>query len=76
MQVEKILKGDAHTLASIKQCQQSKFQRTYSEELSDAEEYNSTKYLKDLGRYREIVLGPSNDAKNICVDNNYDFKGA
>ncbi|XP_050240266.1 receptor-like cytosolic serine/threonine-protein kinase RBK2 isoform X2 [Quercus robur] len=75
-EVEKILKGDAHTLASIKQCQQSKFQRTYSEELTDAEEYNSTKYLKDLGRYREIVLGLSNDAQNICVDNNYDFKGA
>ena len=62
MQVEKILKGDVRTLDFVKQCQQSKIQRTYTEELFDAEEYNSTKYLNDLDRHMEIVLGNCNDA--------------
>ncbi|CAJ1976178.1 unnamed protein product [Sphenostylis stenocarpa] len=31
--------------------------RTYSEELLDAQEYNSTKYLRDLKRHQQIALG-------------------
>lgn len=45
----------------VKQRQKSKLERTYSEELFDAEEYNSTKYLNDIDRYMETVLGPFNE---------------
>ncbi|XP_047338583.1 receptor-like cytosolic serine/threonine-protein kinase RBK2 isoform X2 [Impatiens glandulifera] len=33
------------------------FQRTYSQELMDAEEYNSTRYLKDMNQHKRLVLG-------------------
>lgn len=55
-QVVQILKGDEKTLESVKR-QRSKLRRTYSEELLDADEYNSTKYLNDRNRYMETVLG-------------------
>ncbi|KAE8076903.1 hypothetical protein FH972_015524 [Carpinus fangiana] len=61
-QVVKILKGDDQTLELVKQCQQSKLQRTYLDELFDAEEYNPTKTtLNDLDRHMETVLGVCND---------------
>ncbi|WCJ28771.1 Protein kinase family protein [Euphorbia peplus] len=53
-----LLKGEEYA----KQCsaeglQQTGLQRTYSEELLDAQEYNSTKHLNQLKRYKEIALG-------------------
>ena len=56
MQIVEILKGNGAALELL-QRQKSRFQRTYSEELLDAEEYNSTKYLSDMDRHLEIVLG-------------------
>lgn len=55
-QVVQILKGDEVGLEFV-QRQKSKLRRTYSEELLDAEEYNSTKYLSDIDRHLEVVLG-------------------
>ncbi|XP_022740579.1 receptor-like cytosolic serine/threonine-protein kinase RBK2 [Durio zibethinus] len=60
-QVVNILKGDLSCLESLKQHEKAVLQRTYSEEIHDAEEYNSTKYLNDLNRQMEILLGQSND---------------
>ncbi|GLT99241.1 hypothetical protein SLE2022_166910 [Rubroshorea leprosula] len=54
-EVVDILKGDAN-LEMLKLQQKSKLQRTYSEELLDAEEYNSTKYLSDMNRHMEELL--------------------
>lgn len=62
MQVVQILKGDNCKLEQMKKRQMSKLQRTYSEELLDAEDYNSSKYLNDLNRHREIVMSPCNDS--------------
>lgn len=56
MQIVQILKGDEDSLQRVKR-QKSKLRRTYSAELLDAEEYNSTKYLTDMDRHLEIVLG-------------------
>ncbi|GLU08292.1 hypothetical protein SLE2022_252120 [Rubroshorea leprosula] len=55
-----ILKGDADNLEMLKEWQKSKLQRTYSEELLDAEEYNSTKYLNDMNRHLEELLHSQN----------------
>ncbi|XP_023549038.1 receptor-like cytosolic serine/threonine-protein kinase RBK2 [Cucurbita pepo subsp. pepo] len=55
-EIVEILKGNGAALELL-QRQKSRFQRTYSEELLDAEEYNSTKYLSDMDRHLEIVLG-------------------
>ncbi|XP_060671285.1 receptor-like cytosolic serine/threonine-protein kinase RBK2 isoform X1 [Ziziphus jujuba] len=57
-EVVQILEGDEGRLELLHQRQKSKLQRTYSEELCHAEEYNSTKYLSDLDRQLEFVLGP------------------
>lgn len=57
MQIVQILKGDGVYNLELVKRQKSKLQRTYSEELLDAEEYNSTKYLSDIDRHLEIVLG-------------------
>ncbi|PPD95149.1 hypothetical protein GOBAR_DD07838 [Gossypium barbadense] len=54
-----ILKGDLSSLEMLKQ--REKDQRTYSEEIFDAEEYNPTKYLDDLYHQMEILLEHSND---------------
>ncbi|GAV63366.1 Pkinase domain-containing protein, partial [Cephalotus follicularis] len=59
-----ILKGDESGLEMVKQQQQqqkSELERTYSAEVLDAEEYNSTNYLNDLNRHMEVVLGDCND---------------
>ncbi|XP_022138335.1 receptor-like cytosolic serine/threonine-protein kinase RBK2 isoform X2 [Momordica charantia] len=58
-EVVQILKGDEVGKELVKR-QKSKLQRTYSEELLDAEEYNSTKYLSDMDRHLEVVLGTCN----------------
>ncbi|KAI3964132.1 hypothetical protein MKW92_039650 [Papaver armeniacum] len=55
-QVVQLLRNDATSLECIKQFQKPVLKRTYSEELLDAEEYNSTKYLRDLNRHRQIAL--------------------
>ncbi|OMO53776.1 hypothetical protein CCACVL1_28358 [Corchorus capsularis] len=55
-QVVGILKGDLRSLEILKRSEKSQLQRTYSEEINDAEEYNSTKYLNDLSRQMEFLL--------------------
>ncbi|KAK7344215.1 hypothetical protein VNO77_13572 [Canavalia gladiata] len=55
-QVVTVLRGDDSVLQSTKAHQRRPFQRTYSEELLDVQEYNSTKYLRDLNRYRQLAL--------------------
>ncbi|KAM7260206.1 hypothetical protein ACFE04_015947 [Oxalis oulophora] len=55
-QVVQIMRGDKASFELFKQRQKSKLQRTYSEELLDAEEYNSTKYLSDMNLHMDIVL--------------------
>ncbi|XP_043708326.1 receptor-like cytosolic serine/threonine-protein kinase RBK2 isoform X2 [Telopea speciosissima] len=55
-QVVQLLRGDEGISKSSKQCQRPSHQRTYSEELHDAEEYNSTRYLNDLTRHKQIAL--------------------
>ncbi|KAI3992390.1 hypothetical protein MKX01_000654 [Papaver californicum] len=54
--VVQLLRNDATSLECIKQFQKPVLKRTYSEELLDAEEYNSTKYLRDLNRHKQIAL--------------------
>ncbi|KAJ4908173.1 Protein kinase superfamily protein [Raphanus sativus] len=61
-QIVEILRGDKCSLDQLRQRQNSKLQRTYSEELLDNEEYNSTRYLNDINRHMETVLGTSNDS--------------
>ncbi|KAK6911491.1 Serine-threonine/tyrosine-protein kinase, catalytic domain [Dillenia turbinata] len=39
--------------------QKPSLRRTYSEEIMDFEEYNSTKYLLDLSRHKQLALGSS-----------------
>lgn len=60
-QIFQILEGDESILEYVTKRQKSKLQRTYSEELFDADEYNSTKYLSDRDKQLEFVLGPSNE---------------
>ncbi|KAF7837180.1 receptor-like cytosolic serine/threonine-protein kinase RBK2 [Senna tora] len=62
--VLKTLKGDEESLKHITQRQKSKLRRTYSVELFDAEEYNSTKYLSDMNRQLD-----SNSFKEETVQN-------
>ncbi|XP_019419335.1 PREDICTED: receptor-like cytosolic serine/threonine-protein kinase RBK2 isoform X1 [Lupinus angustifolius] len=61
-QVLKILRGEEESLKMMKERQKSKLQRTYSVELNDAEDYNSTKFLSDRDRFMETILG-SNSIK-------------
>ncbi|KAM7279571.1 hypothetical protein ACFE04_006705 [Oxalis oulophora] len=60
-QVVQTLRGDKASVELFKLRQKSKLQRTYSEELLDAEEYNSTKYLSEMNLQMEIVLREFND---------------
>uniref|UniRef100_M4CQJ4 Protein kinase domain-containing protein n=1 Tax=Brassica campestris TaxID=3711 RepID=M4CQJ4_BRACM len=60
--VVEIFRGDKGSLDQLKLRQNSKLQRTYSEELLDNEEYNSTRYLNDINRHMETVLGTSKDS--------------
>ncbi|KAF1882409.1 hypothetical protein Lal_00039057 [Lupinus albus] len=61
--VLKILRGEEESLKMIKERQKSKLQRTYSVELNDAEDYNSTKFLNDRDRYMETILSTLNSIK-------------
>ncbi|XP_010454141.1 PREDICTED: receptor-like cytosolic serine/threonine-protein kinase RBK2 [Camelina sativa] len=61
-QVVQILRGDKCSLDQLRERENSKLQRTYSEELLDNEEYNSTRYLNDINRHMETVLGTSKDS--------------
>ncbi|MED6135205.1 Receptor-like cytosolic serine/threonine-protein kinase rbk2 [Stylosanthes scabra] len=57
-EVVALLRGDDKCeLESTSTGQSKALQRTYSEELLDAQEYNSTKYLRDLSRHRQLALG-------------------
>ncbi|KAI4342796.1 hypothetical protein MLD38_027376 [Melastoma candidum] len=58
--VVRILKGD-ECLEQAKKLGRPSLQRTYSEELYASEDYNATKYLSDLEKYTQIVLGKPND---------------
>ncbi|PPS16651.1 hypothetical protein GOBAR_AA03942 [Gossypium barbadense] len=61
MWVVSILNGDRNSLEGLKEGEHSVLKRTYSEEMDDAEEYNSTKYLSDINRQLEILLDCSKD---------------
>ncbi|MBA0557765.1 hypothetical protein Golob_014811 [Gossypium lobatum] len=61
MWVVSILNGDRNSLEGLKEGEHSVLKRTYSEEMDDAEEYNSTKYLSDINRQLEILLDGSKD---------------
>ncbi|CAL1397047.1 unnamed protein product [Linum trigynum] len=65
-----ILKGDGSTLEEVKRRQKSKLQRTYSDELFDADEYNSTRYLSDLNIHMEDLLEPDDNDNNNEDNNN------
>ncbi|XP_043718647.1 receptor-like cytosolic serine/threonine-protein kinase RBK2 [Telopea speciosissima] len=54
-QVVQLLRGEG-ILESPKQCQRPSLQRTYSDELQYAEEYNLTRYLNDLTRHKQIAM--------------------
>ncbi|KAK7391964.1 hypothetical protein VNO78_20389 [Psophocarpus tetragonolobus] len=55
-QVVTLLRGEDHVLRSTKASRGRPLQRTYSQELLDAQEYNSTKYLRDLKRHEQLAL--------------------
>lgn len=61
MQVLEILRGEEDILRIMKERTKVKLQRTYSEELFDAEEYNSTKFLNERDRHMETILGSATD---------------
>ncbi|XP_022999115.1 receptor-like cytosolic serine/threonine-protein kinase RBK2 [Cucurbita maxima] len=55
-QVVILLRGDKY----VAECEKNTrvlLQRTYSEELLDAQEYNKTRYLSDLKKHRQLALG-------------------
>lgn len=58
-----LLRGEDYNPVGSYEHQKRLIQRTYSEELMDAEEYNSTKYLSDLNRHKQLVLGAWNLSK-------------
>ncbi|QCD77040.1 receptor-like cytosolic serine/threonine-protein kinase RBK2 [Vigna unguiculata] len=60
-QVLEILKGEEDIIRIMKERTKVKLQRTYSEELFDAEEYNSTKFLNERDRHMETILGSATD---------------
>ncbi|KAE8698217.1 hypothetical protein F3Y22_tig00110600pilonHSYRG00009 [Hibiscus syriacus] len=63
MWVVEILKGNDRGLEVLKQWEsEATLQRTYSEEIFDAEENNSTKILNDINHQMWILLEQSNDA--------------
>jgi len=57
MQIVTLLRGDKHLMQFPRARGNRPLERTYSEELLDAHEYNSTKYLTQLKRHQEIALG-------------------
>lgn len=56
-QVVILLRGENYFRGCSKECQKRYLQRTFSEELLDAEEYSSTKCFSDLNRHKEVALG-------------------
>ncbi|GMI89990.1 hypothetical protein like AT5G18910 [Hibiscus trionum] len=60
-QVVAILKGDISCLEMLREREKSVLQRTYSEELNDGEDYNSTKHLSEINRQIELLLGNTED---------------
>ncbi|PRQ42058.1 receptor-like cytosolic serine/threonine-protein kinase RBK2 isoform X2 [Rosa rugosa] len=55
-QVVVLLRGDEYVSKCAKETKRRSLLRTYSEELMDAQEYNSTKYLRDLRRHKQIAF--------------------
>lgn len=55
-QVAILLRGESFISECTEEGQRRSLQRTYSEELLDAQEYNSTRYLSDLKRHKEVAL--------------------
>lgn len=55
VQIVQLLKGEGN-LEPPKLGRRSTLQRTYSVELLDVEEYNSTRYLNDLNRHRQVAM--------------------
>ncbi|XP_050381229.1 receptor-like cytosolic serine/threonine-protein kinase RBK2 [Argentina anserina] len=55
-QVVVLLRGDEYVSKCAKETKRRSLLRTYSEELMDAQEYNSTKYLRDLNRHKQIAF--------------------
>lgn len=56
VQVVELLLGQEGVVMTPREAKRKMMQRTYSEELFDSVEYNSTKHLRDLDRIREIAL--------------------
>ncbi|XP_031265304.1 receptor-like cytosolic serine/threonine-protein kinase RBK2 isoform X2 [Pistacia vera] len=56
-QVVILLRGDESAAQCAKECHKGTLRRSYSEHLLDAQEYNSTRYLSDLNRLKEVALG-------------------
>ncbi|KAB1202308.1 Receptor-like cytosolic serine/threonine-protein kinase RBK2 [Morella rubra] len=56
-QVVIMLRGDEFVSDCSVECQRKSLRRTFSEELLDALEYNSTKYFHDLKRHEQVALG-------------------
>ncbi|KAF8107664.1 hypothetical protein N665_0118s0032 [Sinapis alba] len=55
-QVVELLLGQEGVDMTLREAKRTMLQRTYSEELLDSIEYNSTKYFKDLDHIREVAL--------------------
>lgn len=56
MQVVILLRGEEFISNCSTECKRRSFQRTYSEELLDVQEYNSTKHLSDLKRHEQVAF--------------------
>ncbi|KAK4282836.1 hypothetical protein QN277_014164 [Acacia crassicarpa] len=56
-QAAMLLRNDDYARESTNANRRRSFLRTYSQELLDAQEYNSTKYLNDLNQHKKIALG-------------------
>ncbi|KAE9589609.1 putative protein kinase RLK-Pelle-RLCK-VI family [Lupinus albus] len=54
-QIVTLLRGDKCVTGSKKSYQRRPYLRTYSEELLDVQEYNSTKYLRNLNRMKQVL---------------------
>ncbi|KAJ3681099.1 hypothetical protein LUZ60_015588 [Juncus effusus] len=55
-QVLKILNGEDDKVGPTSIAQRPVLRRTFSEEVFDVEEYNATRYIKDLNRHKQIVF--------------------
>ncbi|KAK4596125.1 hypothetical protein RGQ29_014253 [Quercus rubra] len=55
-QVVILLRGEEFISNCSTECKRRSFQRTYSEELLDVQEYNSTKHLSDLKRHEQVAF--------------------